>query len=162
RRAWRELRGGELSPLRGAAAIALGLFIGSQPIFGCHTPLVILLCVWFRLDGAIAWVASNVSNPFFAPALLTAEVQVGAVLRAGGPIRFDVEVARAGTWQVLSKFGGYAFLGAPVVGLALAVAGALVTYGSLVAKRALVPGSRRPEPYRLPENAPPWVRAVER
>src|SRR5262249_48384355 len=133
RRAWRELRGAELSPLRGAAAIALGLFIGSQPIFGCHTPLVVLLCVWFRLDGAIASVASAVSSRFFAPALLTAEVQVGAMLRTGGAIRLDLEVARAGTWEVLSKFGGYAFLGAPVVGLALAGAGALLTYTGIVA-----------------------------
>src|SRR5262249_9029933 len=150
RRAWRELRGGEMSPIRAAAAMGLGLFVGSQPIFGCHTPLVVLLCLWFRLDGAIAWVASNVSNPFFAPALLTAEVQVGAILRTGAPIRFDLEIAHNGTWDVLSKFGGYAFVGAPVVGVALAVAGAIVTYGGLVAKHAIAPNARRPEPYRLP------------
>jgi uncharacterized protein (DUF2062 family)/SAM-dependent methyltransferase len=162
RRVWRELRGPELSPSRGAAAVALGLFIGSQPIFGCHTPLVIVLCLWFRLDGAIAWVASNVSNPFFAPALLTAEVQVGAWLRTGSPIRFDVEVARLGAWEFLTHFGAYAFVGAPLVGLGLALAGAAGTYGGVVAKRALWPARSRPEPYRLPEGAPAWVQAVER
>jgi len=113
RRAWRELRGGALSPARAAAAVAIGLFIGSQPIFGCHTPLILVLCLWFGLDGAIAWIASNVSNPFFAPALLTAEVQVGAYLRTGSLLRLDQEIGRA---DALSKFAGFMFLGAPVVG----------------------------------------------
>jgi uncharacterized protein (DUF2062 family)/SAM-dependent methyltransferase len=160
RRVWREMRGDAMSPARGAAAVALGLFIGSQPIFGCHTPLVLGLCLWFRLDAAIAWVASNVSNPFFAPALLTAEVQVGAWLRTGAPIRIDQAITQAGAF---SSFAGYMFLGAPVVGLALAAAGAAATYAGVLGKRALVPGDgRRVEPYRLPDDAPPWVRAVER
>ncbi|MCC6556915.1 MAG: DUF2062 domain-containing protein [Polyangiaceae bacterium] len=161
RRAFRELRGGALSPARAAAAVAIGLFIGSQPIFGCHTPLVLVLCLWFRLDAAIAWVASNISNPFFAPALLTAEVQVGAYLRTGSLLRLDQEIGRA---DALSRFAGTMFLGAPVVGLALAGAGAALTYGAVALKRRLSPSSasRRIEPYRLPDDAPPWVHAVER
>src|SRR5262245_27107393 len=99
--------------------------IGSQPIFGCHTPLVLVLCLWFRLDAAIAWGASNISNPFFAPALLTAEVQVGAYLRTGHVLRVDRELSG---WSALFDFAGYAFVGAPVVGLSLAVTGAAATY----------------------------------
>ncbi|MDP9000879.1 MAG: DUF2062 domain-containing protein, partial [Myxococcota bacterium] len=64
KRAWLELRGPEMTPGRAAVSAALGLFIGSLPIFGCHTPLIVVLCVWFQLDAAIAWVVSNVSNPF--------------------------------------------------------------------------------------------------
>lgn len=161
RRAWRELRGGALSPGRAAAAVAIGLFIGSQPIFGCHTPLILVLCLWFGLDGAIAWIASNVSNPFFAPALLTAEVQVGAYVRTGALLRLDQEIGRA---DALSKFAGFMLLGAPVVGLALAGIGGGLTYCAVALKRTLSPasGGRRIEPYRLPEDAPPWVLAVER
>jgi SAM-dependent methyltransferase len=139
--------------------VALGLFIGSQPIFGCHTPLVLVLCLWLRLDAAIAWVASNISNPFFAPALLTAEVQVGAYLRTGHVLRLDRELSG---WSAVVDFAGYAFLGAPVVGLSLAVAGGAATYASIALKRRILPASGRPEPYRLPDNAPPWVAAVER
>lgn len=154
------MRGDAMSPARGAAAVALGLFIGSQPIFGCHTPLVLLLCLYFRLDAAIAWVASNVSNPFFAPALLTLEVQVGAWLRTGAPLRLDQAVTHAGAW---SRFAGYMFLGAPVVGLTLAVLGGAATWAGVRGKRVFFPATgRRVEPYRLPDDAPPWVKAVER
>jgi len=145
-----------MSPWRGALAVALGLFIGSQPIFGCHTPLVLILCLRFRLDAAIAWVGSNISNPFFAPFLLTVEVQLGAMILTGGPIRFDVDQAS------FADYAGYAFAGAPAVGLGLAVIGGLATYGTLVAKRALFPNAKPPQPYRLPDHAPPWVAAVER
>jgi 2-polyprenyl-3-methyl-5-hydroxy-6-metoxy-1,4-benzoquinol methylase/uncharacterized protein (DUF2062 family) len=181
RRAWRDLRGAELSPARGAAAVAIGLFIGSQPIFGCHTPLVLFLCLWFRLDAAICWVAANISNPFFAPALLTAEAQVGGLVRTGelicvdleaakpggiGPLKsfltcMDHELTTLGTWGFTKTFAGDLFLGALFVGLALAVVGGGLTFAGIGLKRRLSPGAKRP-PYKLPENAPPWVKAVER
>jgi uncharacterized protein (DUF2062 family)/SAM-dependent methyltransferase len=161
RRAWRELRGSELSAGRTAVAVAMGLFIGSQPIFGCHTPLVLGFCLWFRLDAAIAWVAANISNPFFAPALLTAELQVGAYLRTGRWLRLDEKMSWA---QALSGFPEYMVLGAPVVGLVLAVLGGAVTFAAVALKRRRSPGlrGRKSEPYRLPADAPPWVQAVER
>lgn len=161
RRVWKDLRGGALTPRRAALSVALGLFIGSQPIFGCHTPLVIAICLWFQLDAAVAWIASNVSNPFFAPFLMTGEVQVGAYLRRGSFLHLDQEVMRDG-FQVISRFAGYLFLGSPFVGLALAGAGAALTFGSVAAKRAIWPADGRRAPYRLPDNAPPWVKAVER
>jgi uncharacterized protein (DUF2062 family)/2-polyprenyl-3-methyl-5-hydroxy-6-metoxy-1,4-benzoquinol methylase len=161
RRAWHELRGAELSPARAAAAVGIGLFIGSQPIFGCHTPLVLIICLWFRLDAAICWVAANISNPFFAPALLTIEVQVGALVRTGSLIRIDHEFAELGLAGFVRAFAGDLFLGAPFVGLALAAGGGLITYGGVALKRRFSPGQKR-KPYRLPPNAPPWVQAVER
>jgi SAM-dependent methyltransferase len=138
--------------------VALGAFIGSQPIFGCHTPLVLLFCVWFRLDAALAWLASNVSNPFFAPFLLTAEWQIGTRL-ATGKLPSPEAMQEAGVTS-LSGVAGYTFLGAPVVGLALALAGGFVTFGALHLKRGLAP-EKRAEPYRLPATAPSWIRAVE-
>jgi SAM-dependent methyltransferase len=145
-----------MSPWRGAMAVALGLFIGSQPIFGCHTPLVLLICIWFRLDAAVAWVASNISNPFFAPVLLTVEVQVGATLLTGAPIRFDIHDGG------LADYAGYAFAGAPLVGLGLAITGAATTYGAIRVKRLVWPKVAPPPLYELPENAPPWIKAAER
>ncbi|KYF67101.1 DUF2062 domain-containing protein [Sorangium cellulosum] len=161
RRAWRELRGSELSAGRTAVAVAIGLFIGSQPIFGCHTPLVLLLCLWFRLDAAIAWVAANISNPLFAPALLTAEVQVGAYLRTGSWLRLHEKMSWA---QALSDFPEYMFLGAPVVGIALAALGGGLIFAVVALKRRRAPSLQgsKIEPYRLPESAPPWIHAVER
>ncbi|HZU84711.1 MAG TPA: DUF2062 domain-containing protein, partial [Polyangiaceae bacterium] len=125
KRAWRELRGPHRSPGRAAASVAVGLFVGSIPVFGCHTPVVVGLCVWLRLDAALAWIVSNVSNPLFAPALLTAEVQIGAWLRTGSALRLEHGVTPA---SALRQFVGYMFVGAPVAGLALATAGAVAAY----------------------------------
>lgn len=158
RRALRELRGGRLSPARGAAAVALGLFIGSQPIFGCHFPLIVVLCLWLRLDALITYVAANISNPFFAPALLTAEVEVGALLRTGARPRFDHALDRAAAFH----FAGDLAVGAPTVGLGLALAGGALTFVALSLTQRLRPAGKAPEPYRLPADAPPWVHAVER
>lgn len=161
RRAWHELRGAELSPARAAVAVALGLFIGSQPIFGCHTPLVLFICLWLRLDAAICWVAANISNPFFAPALMTAEVQAGAFVRTGSFIRMDREFIELGFTGFIKAFGGDLFLGAPFVGLFLAFFGGGLTYAGVAAKRRFSPAAPR-KPYRLPDNAPPWIAAAER
>jgi uncharacterized protein (DUF2062 family)/SAM-dependent methyltransferase len=155
KRAWLTLRGPHTTPPRAAASAAIGLFIGSIPIFGCHTPLVVGLCVWFQLDAALAWVMSNVSNPFFAPALLTAEIQLGAWMRTGAPVRLERELTQAGAF---SHCIGDLFLGAPVLGLALALCGGALTLVTM----ALLPKTKERTPYRLPGNAPAWVRAVER
>ena len=158
RRALRELRGGRLSPARGAAAVALGLFIGCQPIFGCHFPVVVVLCLWLRLDALIAYVAANISNPFVAPALMTAEVEVGAFVRTGARPRFDHALDRATAF----RFAGDLAVGSPLVGLALAIAGGALAFVALHLAQRLRPAGAPPVPYRLPDDAPPWVHAVER
>jgi uncharacterized protein (DUF2062 family)/SAM-dependent methyltransferase len=155
KRAWLELRGPDTTPGRAALSVALGLFIGSLPIFGCHTPLILVLCIWLQLDAAVAWVVSNVSNPLFAPALLTAEVQIGAWLRTGNRLQIHQELTRGGA---LRHFVGYMFLGAPIAGLALAMTGAAIAYGFV----AFRPKPNVRQRYRLPSNAPEWVKAVER
>lgn len=156
RRAWRELRGGELSPARGALSVGLGVFIGSLPIFGCHTPLVLVLCLWLRLDAAVAWVAANISNPFFAPFLVTAEWQLGTYLATGAFPERDAMLTLG--WASLPHI----LLGGAVIGAALAVVGGLLTFGGIRVKRALSPaGGAPPEPYRLPASAPEWIVGVE-
>ncbi|MBW2453120.1 MAG: DUF2062 domain-containing protein [Deltaproteobacteria bacterium] len=158
RRAWRELRGADLSPTRAALAVALGLFIGSQPIFGCHTPLVLTICILLQLDGLLAWVASNISNPFFAPFLVAGEIQLGGYLHTGEVMALSPELA----WETaMSDYALYALSGAPIIGLALAIVGGLMVFGFVVVKRRWAPPKER-KPYRLPANAPKWWRAVER
>ncbi|MEP7125360.1 MAG: DUF2062 domain-containing protein [Byssovorax sp.] len=158
RRAFRELRGAALSPARGAAAVALGLFIGSLPIFGFHLPIILGLCLWLRLDAAVTYVAANISNPFFLPVLMTSEVQVGSYLRTGAFLKIEHELTRAGAMA----FTGDLFLGSVVVGLGLAIVGGAITWITLTIKRWIKPNSAPAPRYRLPENAPPWFHAVER
>ncbi|MDI3286402.1 DUF2062 domain-containing protein [Polyangium sp. 15x6] len=160
RRAFRDLQGEDLSPARLGAAVALGLFIGSLPVFGFHLLLVLVVCLKLRLHAVLAYAAANVSNPFFAPFLITAEIQVGARLRTGAWLRLDHPI-EAG-YRALADFAAYMLVGAPLVGLALAVAGFALTVAFVLAKRAIRPASGALPPYRLPTSAPPWIVAAER
>lgn len=120
---WARLRGGELTPKRAAASVALGLFVGCIPVFGLHLPLCLALAVPLRLDAPVAYLAANVSNPLVAPWLVLAEVQTGAWLLTGGPAPFDVEAARE---TGVAGFVAYAALGSVVVGAVLALVGGSV------------------------------------
>ena len=157
RRTWRELRGPQLSPKRAAAAVALGLFVGSIPIFGCHTPIVLTVCLVLQLDALLAWICSHISNPFFAPFLMTGQVQVGAYVRNGEPLFLTPEVVMA-QWK---SFASYLLIGAPIVAAVLAAAGAMLVYAGVTLKRRYGSLEVR-EPYELPANAPPWWHATER
>jgi len=81
--AWRRLRGGELTPARAALSVAVGIAIGVTPLWGLHWALVLGICLPLRLDAGVAYLASNVSLPFFAPFITTAEIAVGARIIAG-------------------------------------------------------------------------------
>jgi SAM-dependent methyltransferase len=158
RRVWCDLRGGELSALRVAGSVAVGAFIGCLPLFGLHLPLVLFASLRFRLDGALGYLAANISNPFVAPLLITAELQLGAYLLDGELLGSpSSEELRA----LVSASPAYLAVGAPIVGLVVAVGLGLVAFIVTVSKRRLLGTGHRPV-YRLPESAPAWVCAVER
>ena len=127
-RGWRRLRGGALTPLRGGLSVALGLFVGCLPVFGLHLPLCVGLCLPFRLDAPVAYLAANISNPFVAPWLIVAEIQVGALFLTGQFAPFDVAAARA---VGVGPFVLFATVGAVAVGSCLAAAGGFATWASL-------------------------------
>lgn len=154
---WTDVRGGDLSPARIAASVVLGTFIGCLPIFGLHLPVVLLLCLRLRLDGALAYVAANISNPFMAPFLIAGQVQLGATIVEGRA----PAVSELGGWDALSRFPLYLVVGAPIVGLGLGLLLGVVAYLITRVKRSLF-GAKKREPYRLPDHAPAWVKAVER
>ncbi|MBV9949108.1 MAG: DUF2062 domain-containing protein [Myxococcales bacterium] len=155
RRAWLELRGPRSTPGRAAASAAVGTFIGSIPIFGLHTPIVLALSLWLRLDGALAFLAANVSNPLFAPALLTAEAQTGSWLRTGAPLHVG---GSAWSAAALRHVVADTFLGAPLIGLILAALAAALAWAVV----AVSPDRAARPPYRLPPDAPPFLVTVER
>ncbi len=111
------------SPVRQSMAVALGLFIGSLPLIGLHLALCLAFGRLFKLNLPKVYLASNISNPFFAPVLFGAEIQVGAWLRMG-------HMYSAGALDQI-RLTGLAIdiaIGSLVVGTALAVAGALLTF----------------------------------
>ena len=122
---WQRLRGTPGSPWRAALAVAFGLFIGCQPLYGLHFVLVLAVCVPLRLDAVLSYLAANISNPLVAPFLIFAEVETGAYLLTGHFVAFDVERARA---TGAAGFAGQLLIGSLVVGALLALLGFAVAW----------------------------------
>lgn len=126
---WRRLRGTPGSPLLAASAVAVGLFIGCQPVYGLHWVLVLAVCLPLRLDAVLAYLAANISNPLLAPFLIVAEVETGAYVTTGRFVAFDVERARAmgATGFAQQLLVGSLLVGAALAGLGFAVAWAIAS-----------------------------------
>lgn len=121
---WQRLRGGRTTRGRAAGSVAVGLFIGSQPVYGLHFPLCVAACAPLRLDVVTAYIAANISNPLFAPFLLALEVEVGSLVLDGRHVGFDL--ARAKELGV-SGYALHTAVGAIFVGAFLALVGGLLT-----------------------------------
>jgi uncharacterized protein (DUF2062 family)/SAM-dependent methyltransferase len=117
---WQRLRGTPGSALRAAVAVAIGLFIGCQPLYGLHFVLVLAVCLPLRLDAVLAYLAANISNPLLAPFLIFSEVEAGAQITTGRFVSFDVEQARA---TGATGFVRELFVGGITVGAVLALLG---------------------------------------
>ncbi len=127
---WQRLRGTPGSALRAALAVAIGLLIGCQPLFGLHLVLVLAVCVPLKLDAVLAYLAANISNPLFAPFLMFSEVEAGAYLVDGHFAAFDVARARE---VGAVGFARYLFVGGLAVGASLALLGFALAW--LIANR---------------------------
>lgn len=137
RRLWRAL--GELhyrlrtegdSPARYAAAVALGTFIGCQPLYGAHLALCAGIAGLLGLNRLITYLAAHINNPLTAPALLALSFGVGHRLVHGRWPPLDPKaLMRAGPWAL----GRDLFLGSLAVGVVLGIVAGGITW--IVARR---------------------------
>src|SRR5437763_13788073 len=113
RRFFQGLRAEGAGPLRETAAVALGVFIGCLPLYGLHLAICWIVGCLLGLNRLKMYFAANVSNPFVAPWLVFAEVQVGAWVRRGSfhPMTREY-IASTG----LAVFGIDALVGSVFVG----------------------------------------------
>lgn len=72
-----------LSPNAIGLAIGIGVFLGSLPIYGVHLFACIAVARWLKLNQALVYTAANISNPFFAPFLISGQIAIGEWLRHG-------------------------------------------------------------------------------
>jgi uncharacterized protein (DUF2062 family) len=129
--AWRRLRGGELTPMRAALSVAVGIAIGVMPLWGLHWLLVLAICLPLRLDAGVAYLAANVSLPFIAPFITTTEIAVGTRIVEGHWPQI--------TPQMVHTIELRNVLGALIVGTGIvAVTGALMLGGITYAITALI------------------------
>src|SRR5687768_2347537 len=112
RRLFRDLRTEGSGPGREAAALGVGAFIGCLPFYGFHLLLVAAVGHIARLNRLKMYAAANISNPFFAPALIFIEVQFGAWLRRQDFHDLTVDAIRGTDPWV---FGGDLLLGSLVL-----------------------------------------------
>ena len=127
RRLFTDLRLEGAGRTREAVAMGLGAFIGCTPLYGFHLLLVIIVGRVFRLNRLKMYVAANISNPFFAPALILAEVQCGAWLRRGDLHALTLDTVRnTDPWV----FGADLVIGSIVIGV---IAGALIALATFSA-----------------------------
>jgi uncharacterized protein (DUF2062 family) len=142
-RAWKRLRGGELTAARAFWSVAVGLFVGVQPTPGLHLPVVLAVCVPLRLDAALSYCATNISIPPVAPLLWFAAIQIGERTLTGRFAPLTVEGMRA-LIHAPGLLLGALVLGSVVLGALLGVAGGSIAY--VIARRRI---SGRPgEPRR--------------
>ena len=125
RRLFQGLRTEGAGARRETAAVALGVFIGCLPLYGLHLTICWIVGFFLGLNRLKMYFAANVSNPFVAPWLVFAEVQVGAWVRRGSfhPVTREY-IASTG----MTVFGVDALVGSIFVGATLAVLAAWGTY----------------------------------
>jgi uncharacterized protein (DUF2062 family) len=106
-------------------AVALGIFIGSLPIYGLHIVACVLVARWLRLNQALVYGAANISNPFFAPFLISGQILLGEWIRHGGQVPASTPtMEEEPIWRMLDHAPNMfvsCFLGALVSGTILAV-----------------------------------------
>lgn len=123
RDAWRRLRGGELTPWRAALSVAVGVAIGVTPLWGLHWILVLGICLPLRLDAGVAYLAANVSLPFIAPFITTAEIAIGVRLLEGSWTQI--------TPQTVHSIDLRSVLGALILGTGVVATAAAIVLGGL-------------------------------
>jgi uncharacterized protein (DUF2062 family) len=125
RRLFQGLRTEGAGARRETAAVGLGVFIGCLPLYGLHLTICWIVGFLLGLNRLKMYFAANVSNPFVAPWLVFAEVQVGAWVRRGSfhPVTREY-IASTG----LTVFGVDALVGSLFVGATLAILAAWGTY----------------------------------
>lgn len=120
-----ELRTEGVGPLREAAAIGLGVFIGCSPLYGFHLLLCVVIGWCLGLNRLKMYLASNVSNPFMAPLLVLTELQTGAWLRRDQLHSLTLDAVKSvDPWS----FGADLILGSLLIGGVLGFLSGTVTY----------------------------------
>jgi uncharacterized protein (DUF2062 family) len=127
-RAWRQLRGGEYGRMELATGVAIGIFIANLPLYGVQTLLALYAARRLHLHPLPVVAGSQVSTPPVGVAMVVGAIYVGHVVLHGTPPSVsEFDVGRLGLMHVGGPLLAEWVVGALLVGLAMAVAGFVVT-----------------------------------
>ena len=110
--------------MRAAGSVAIGLFVGFVPLYGIQTPICLAFTLPLKLDFPLAWVTTNIANPFTAPFIILLDIELGRWL-AGG--RWESLSTSDFEIKKLGPFLAHALLGGAVAGATVALVGGIVT-----------------------------------
>lgn len=128
-RAIRVLLSENTTPRELALASALGVFIGTLPLIGVHTLVLLIAASYLRLNRLATITASQVTIPPFVPALA---IEVGYYLRHGTFLtEFSLKTIGAEGLDRLWEW----FLGSLLLGPVLALVAGVLTYLAAVLLR---------------------------
>lgn len=121
---WRQ----HASPARLGLAVALGILIGSSPLFGFHTLISIGLAMLLRLNKFAVVLGSQVSTPPLILPLAYSALQVGSLLVDGRWLTVDfADLSGTSLPNFAARFALYWAVGGVIVGVALGAVGFLLT-----------------------------------
>ena len=124
---YRKIRGSSLSPLGVALSVAVGLGVGLMPLYGMHWALVLLFCWPFRLDAALAFAATMISNPVTLPFLVALELELGAKLVGASALSPAHLIAGDGWSEAALQLA----VGSSVLAIGVALLGALIVWAAV-------------------------------
>jgi uncharacterized protein (DUF2062 family) len=113
-------------PARLAGAVGLGLFCGIAPIWGFQMLATATLAHLWRLNKAIALLASNVSMPALTPFIVYGGLVLGHWLLTGQRLELGPHDI---TWAHTFEYFWSWFFGSVVLAVIVAALGTIVTYG---------------------------------
>lgn len=77
-------------PRRLAAAIAIGVFIGTLPFFGLHMWIGLVVALIARLNKLAVFLGTQISLPWIAPILIFTSIQIGHLVLYHSLLEIDL------------------------------------------------------------------------
>ena len=117
-------------PLLNSLALGVGVLIGTTPLYGLHTLIVIGLALLTRMNLALLWIGTHISFPPFIPLLILGTKAIHNLL-------FHSGVASNQKFETL-LIGSQWFLSSMILGSILGLVIGLLTYFLQMRQRASV------------------------
>lgn len=93
-----------LTPGSIGLAVGVGVFLGCLPFYGVHIFLCVVVARWLRLNQALVYAAANISNPVFAPFLISGQIALGEwLLHGSATATAERTLAEGSFWTMLKQ-----------------------------------------------------------
>jgi predicted LPLAT superfamily acyltransferase/uncharacterized protein (DUF2062 family) len=88
------------SPLLGGLAVGIGVAVGTTPLIGLHTLIVLIISLLLRLNFVYLWLGTQISIPPLMPFLIIGSTQIGDFLLGPSSV-----LSSASSWSLKLFFG---------------------------------------------------------